>query len=174
MPYHLPLPAAYRNEQGDYKLSDDGRFFSKLDFKHRPKQFRTLRSTVDITERQGGFDLNFLVDGPSGVLVTTELTFRRDGKLKGVAALPETVDPRGMRTGATAAEDRADSFILARGTGKFTAGADTIEFGPGTTAGAPGRMEGEDYAWINGHLRTQGQRVYLTGVTPFRYTLTIR
>jgi hypothetical protein len=35
-------------------------------------------------------------------------------------------------------------------------------------------MEGEDYAWINGHLRTQGQRVYLTGVTPFRYTLTIR
>jgi hypothetical protein len=35
-------------------------------------------------------------------------------------------------------------------------------------------MEGEDYTWINGHLRTQGQRVYLTGATPFRYTLTIR
>ncbi len=114
------------------------------------------------------------MDGPADVLVTIELTFRRDGKLEGVAALPETVDPRGARAGPTAAEERAESFILARGTGKFTAGADTIEFGPGTSAGAPGRMEGEDYTWINGHLRTQGQRVYLTGATPFRYTLTIR
>ena len=174
VPYHLPLPAAYRNAQGDYKLSDDGRYFSKLDFEHRPKQFRTLRSTVAIAERHAGFDLEFAVDGPAGVLVTVELTFRRDGKLEGVAALPETIDPRGTRAGATAAEERAESFILARGMGKFTAGADTIEFGPGTSAGAPGRMEGEDYTWINGHLRTQGQRVYLTGATPFRYTLTIR
>jgi len=174
VPYHLPLPAAYRNEQGDYKLSDDGRYFSKLDFEHRPKQFRTLRSTVEITERHGGFDLEFAVDGQAGVLVTIELTFRRDGKLEGVGALPETVEPRSARPGATADEDRADSFILARGMGKFTAGTDTIEFGPGTSAGAPGRMEGEDYTWINGHLRTQGQRVYLTGVTPFRYTLTLR
>jgi len=174
VPYHLPLPAAYRNEQGDYKLSDDGRYFSKLDFEHRPKQFRTLRSTVDIAEGDGGFDLAFLVDGPAGVRVTIELTFRREGKLEGVAALPESGDARGARVGGTAAEDRADSYILAGGTGKFSAGSDTIEFGPGASSGAPARMEGEDYTWINGHLRTQGQRVYLTGVTPFRYTLTIR
>ena len=174
VPYHLPLPAAYRNKQGDYKLSDDGRYFSKLDFEHRPKQFRTLRSTVEVVERHGGYDLEFAVDGPVGVLVTVELTFRRNGKLEGVAALPESGDPRNNRSGAIASEDRADSSSLTHGTGKFTAGADTIEFGPGTSAGAPGRMEGEDYTWINGHLRTQGQRVYLTGVTPFRYTLTLR
>lgn len=174
VPYHLPLPAAYRQAHGDYKLSDDGRYFSKLDFEHRPKQYRTLQSTVAIVERAPGFDLEFAVDGPQGVLVTIELTFRRDGKLENVAALPETVESRGARTGAAPAEDRADSFSLAQGIGKFTAGTDTIEFGPGTSAGAPGRMEGEDYTWVNGHLRTQGKRVYLTGVTPFRYTLTIR
>jgi hypothetical protein len=35
-------------------------------------------------------------------------------------------------------------------------------------------MSGERYSWLNGQLRNEGVRVYLTGVTPFRHTLTIR
>src|SRR4029453_15188796 len=47
VPYHLPLPKEFRRPDGDYKLGPDmgtegilGRFFSTLDFAHRPKQFR--------------------------------------------------------------------------------------------------------------------------------------
>ena len=70
--------------------------------------------------------------------------------------------------------DRSDSFVLREGMGRFTVGQDTIEFGPGVMARMPGRMEGEAYTWLNGNLRVEGYRVYLTGITPFQHTLTIR
>ena len=173
VPYHLPLPAEFRNAWGDYKLSDDGRYFSKLDFEHRPKQFRTLTSKVDVKERDGGFELAFDVDGLPGVPVTIELAFRKDGTLSGTEPLAATPGGRGGRGGG-AAEDRGDSFVLKSGMGKFTSGADTIEFGPGVAARPPGRREGEDYTWVNGSQRADGYRVYLTGVTPFHHTLTVR
>jgi hypothetical protein len=35
-------------------------------------------------------------------------------------------------------------------------------------------MEGEAYTWMNSSLRAEGQRVYLTGVAPFRHELVFR
>jgi hypothetical protein len=155
VPYYQPLPAEFRKPDGDYALSADNRYFSKLDFDHRPKQVRTLTSNVTVTEHDGAFDLEFSVDGVPNVPVTIELAFRVDGMLSGVKPL-------------------GDALVLEKGFGRFTAGADTIEFGPGSFAHAPGRMEGEDYTWVNGSLRAEGQRVFLTGVTPLHQRLTIR
>ena len=174
VPYHLPLPAEFRRPDGNYTLSADGRYFSKLDFAHRPKEYVTLKSTVTITEHDGAFELDFNVDGPAKVPVTIELAFRKDGRLSGVAPLatrPVNADAsRGRGTGS----DRADGFALESGIGRFTCGADTIEFGPGLLARPPGRMEGEAYTWVNGSLRSDTSRVYLTGVTPLRHRLTIK
>jgi hypothetical protein len=151
-----------------------------LDFAHRPKDFLTLVTTVVMEEKEGGFALEFTVDGYAGVPVTIELAFRQDGTLEGVA--PFAAGPsaggsgagRGNRGGSRTTDDRSDAFVLREGWGKFTAGEDRIEFGPGILARSPGRMEGEAYSWVNGSQRAEGKRVYLTGVTPFRHTLMFR
>jgi hypothetical protein len=55
-------------------------------------------------------------------------------------------------------------------------GSDTITFGPGNGSGLrqPIAMDpGEKYAYLGGNLTPQGQRVYITGEVPFRYTLRI-
>jgi hypothetical protein len=60
----------------------------------------------------------------------------------------------------------ADAFLLRAGTGRYTHGGDTIEFGPG-------RVE-HTYTQVRGALpKWDGQSVYLTGQTPFKATLDI-
>ena len=187
VPYHQPLPAQHRKPNGEYKLSADmategvlARFFSKMDFANRPKQFRTLKSEVAVTESNGVFTLDFAVDGPPNVAVTIELGFRSGGTFTGVepvaSASTATTGAGGRGRGARggAATEGDNTYVLKTGTGTYTVGNDKIEFGPGQIARAPGRMEGETYSWINGSLRAEGERVYLTGVTPLRYKLTFR
>jgi hypothetical protein len=185
VPYHLPLPKKHRNPDGDYKLGPDmgtegilGRFFSKLDFANRPKQFRTLKSEVAVTEKNGAFELAFTVDGQPNVPVTIELGFRTGGKFTGTEPMSAAGGGGGGRgrggRGGGSAPDAENASVLKQGMGTYTVGNDTIDFGPGQLARPPGRMEGETYGWINGSLRAEGDRVYLTGITPFRYTLTIK
>lgn len=38
--YHLPLPRRYRRGDGDYVFAHEGRFYSKMDFPHRPRAAR--------------------------------------------------------------------------------------------------------------------------------------
>ena len=54
---------------------------------------------------------------------------------------------------------------------------DTITFGPGNGSGLkqPIAMDpGEKYTYLGGSLVPAGQRVYITGEVPFRYTLSLR
>jgi hypothetical protein len=37
-----------------------------------------------------------------------------------------------------------------------------------------GCMEGEQFSVYNGELRTDGLRVYMTGVTPFKHTIKLK
>jgi len=171
VPYHLPLPPEHRNPKGDYALSADmategvlARFFSKMDFAHRPKQFRTLRSDVTVTEQDGAFTLDFNVDGPPNVAVTIELGFRSGGTFTGVAPIASVGSGggRGGRggggRGGGIAPEADNAHVLKEGTGTYTVGSDKIEFGPGQIARPPGRMEGETYGWIGGNLRAEGDR----------------
>lgn len=178
--YYQPLPAEHLRADGDYALTADGRFFSKMDFPHRPRQVRTLETEIQAAEKEGGWELTLNVTGQPGVPVTLELAFTGEGQLEQVTPLADLPAPRPASWlrrgggGGRAASDTAGAFVLKEGTGRFTLGADTIEFGPGRFTQPPGRMEGEDYTWVNGSLRAEGQRVYLTGVTPFRHVLRLR
>ena len=90
VPYHLPLPQRYRRRDGDYALGSEGRFYSKMDFPHRPKAYKVLDTTITIRQiGDAAFDLQFVVDGPHTSL-TIELCFRTGGSLTGV--VPATGD----------------------------------------------------------------------------------
>lgn len=105
------------------------------------------------------FDLAFVVDGPATSL-TIELCFRSGGALTGV--VPGTGE---------------GNFQLVDGKGSYTVGGDTITFGPGNGSGLrqPVAMDpGEKYTYLGGSLVPAGQRVYITGEVPFRYTLRLR
>ena len=156
--YYQPLPAERRNARGDYALTDDGRFYSKMDFPSRPRDEKHLATRVTVREladAPGAFELDFAIDETPGIAVTIELCFRAGGTLTGVE--PHATEPA--------------TFFAKTGTARYAVGADTIEFGPGNFGSARIAMAGEDYSWRNGQLRAEGVRVYITGVTPFRHRL---
>ena len=156
--YYQPLPADRRNTHGDYALTDDGRFYSKMDFPARPRDEKRLATRItvhELVETPGAFELDFAIDETPGIAVTIELCFRPGGTFTGVE--PHVTEP--------------GTFFAKTGTARYTVGADTIEFGPGNFGSTRIAMAGEDYTWRNGQLRAEGVRVYITGVTPFRHRL---
>jgi hypothetical protein len=160
VPYYQPLPVEYRNARGDYELSQsiDGRFWNKMSFEKRPvSNVKTLETTVTLREINGSAEVNFEVMGQEDVMVTIELCFREGGELSGV----------------TLSDTQTDIHFLEQGMGQYRYGKDTIHFGPGTMAHKyTNRLEGERYSTHHGTLRTEGQRVYLTGMTPFVHKIT--
>lgn len=156
VPYHLPLPRRYRRADGDYAMTPDGRFYAKMDFPHRPKHYRTLRTEVIVTEVANGFDLAIEL-GESEVPFAIELCFRPGGELSGV----EQLDANG-------------NYQLTSGTGAYVVGKDRIEFGPGNGATRVTMDPGERYTYLGGSLTPAGLRVYITGRSPLTYTLKLR
>jgi hypothetical protein len=164
VPYYQPLAPHLRRADGDYPLTPDGRFFSKMAFDQRPRDERVLETQVTVKPVGEGFELDLEVDGLTGVSVTVELAFRGDGTLVGVERAER--DPQG--------DQPSQACLLGEGWGSFRVGDDVIEFGPGVNEGPPERMWDGHIAWTGGRIVAVGQRVYLTGVTPFRHRLTFR
>ncbi|MFD3402777.1 hypothetical protein ACFWUU_18975 [Kribbella sp. NPDC058693] len=156
VPYHLPLPKRYRRADGRYALTPDGRFYASMDFGHRPKHYRTLRTEIAVTEVSDGFDLTFDFAGDE-TAYALELCFRPGGTLAGVDTL-----------------DASGNYQLVSGTGSYTVGADRIEFGPGNGAARVAMDPGERYTYLGGSLTPDGLRVYLTGRIPGRQVLKLR
>lgn len=160
--FHQPLPPQRRRADGDYPLSNDGRFWSAMDFAHRPKEWRTLRTEVLVRQVSGdAWQLDFDVS-QSAVPLALELCFRRGGSLTG--------------DGLTPVAGQADTYQLVSGEAAYTVGDDRIVFGPGNGAGGkqpPVVDAGERYSWMNGSLTPDGIRVLITGRSPLRYRLTI-
>jgi hypothetical protein len=91
--------------------------------------------------------------------VTIELCFREGGNLEAVQKV----------------DDHEDDFILEKGIGKYIVENDGIEFGPGRMEhNKISDLDGEKYTVHFGTLRTSGKHVYLTGITPFKHTLTLK
>jgi len=171
VPYHLPLPKEYRKADGQYKLTPDGRFYSKMDFPNRPKDYKTIVNTVFIREKDGAFTLDFDISGYEGVPVTIELCFRRGGQLHGVMLTSD--DNNTGWTGRPIKED-PESYRMDENWGSYTVDDNKIEFGPGIYEHNRLGMEGEQFSVYNGELKADGLRVYLTGTTPFKHTLKIK
>ncbi|WP_458086332.1 hypothetical protein [Streptomyces malaysiensis] len=158
--FHLPLPPRHRRPDGRYPLTDDGRFWSAMDFPHRPKEWRTLRTEVRIAAADGGWNVDVEI-GESEVPLALELCFRTGGTL----------------TGADPVSGQQDTYQLVKGYGTYTVGDDVITFGPGNGSGPrqPAVVDsGERYSWLGGELTPAGQRVLITGRSPLRYRLTLR
>lgn len=157
VPYYQPLPKKLRKASGDYQLSEsiDGRFWNKMDFKHRPvSNVKTLETNIFFVENNGKNEITFLVTGQANVQVTIELCFNEGGKLSSVSDADN------------------GNYFLEKGFGKYQCEGDTIQFGPGAVAGKViSSLEGERYSTHFGSLRTEGIHVYLTGITPFKHTL---
>lgn len=148
VPYHLPLPPAHRRAGGQYELTPDGRFYAAMDFGDRPKQYRSLRTAIRVTEVPDGFELVFGFEGDE-TAYAIELCFRPGGVLSGVEQL-----------------EAAGNYQLVSGTGSYTVGDDRIEFGPGNGPTRVAMDPGEPYIYLAGNLTPDGVRVYLTGRTP--------
>lgn len=161
--FHQPLPRRHRRKDGLYPLTDDGRFWSAMDFPHRPKEYRALRTEILVRETDGGgWDLSFDV-ADSAVPLALELCFRRGGELSG-----EGLEP---------VAGAKDTYQLVSGEATYAVGDDRITFGPGNGKGGkqpPVVEPGERYTWMNGSLTPDGIRVLITGRSPLTYRMTLR
>ncbi|MGW3418248.1 hypothetical protein [Streptomyces phaeochromogenes] len=159
--YHQPLPPGHRRQDGGYPLTDDGRFWSAMDFPNREREYRTLRTEILLREASGGgWDLSFAQTG-SDVPFALELCFRPGGELTG-DGLERVAD---------------DTYQLVHGEATYIVGEDRIVFGPGNGKGGrqPAVVDpGERYAWLGGSLTPDGIRVLITGRTPTPYHLALR
>lgn len=149
--YHQPLPASARQPDGCYPLADEGRFSAAMSFGARSVDTVVLSTTVDVAVTPDAVVLDVVTEGAE-VPWSLQLTFRTGGTLTGV----ETDAVTGER-------------VLAEGTGSYRVGADVVTFGPGNGAG-PGQpacyAPGQDYAFLGGTDRPQGEHVHVTGRAP--------
>lgn len=171
--YYQPMSEPNRNPKGDYQLSPsmDGRFWSKLEFSKRKADTKTLNTEIAIEKSaEGGYNLDINVSGNPGVFVTLDFCFRNGGKLEGAVPAPPG---RGYDEGKSTDSDNdyffKDPYV------KYTYGHDEILVGPGRKEHEYIRgLEGEMYRYVNGSNKGEGLHVYITGVTPFKHTITIR
>ena len=122
--------------------------WSRLRGTRRRTEICRLVYEATIFETPEGLDLGIAAHGTENVPLAIEINLRANGKTTGVTPVPG-VD---------------EVFLLKDGFAQFQAGEDVIRFGPG-------RCE-HSYTQVRGaHSKLPGPSVYLTGFTPFQYTL---
>ena len=118
----------------------------------------SLRTVVTLAVEPERVVLDLETDG-ADVPWSLQLTFRDGGTVTGVST--------DAATGET---------VLVAGTGTHRAGGSTITFGPGggTGHGQPAfYAPGQDYAFLGGTDRPEGQHVHVTGRAPGRTRLVL-
>ena len=149
-PYFQPLTKDQIASGEHTKMAPNGTLATNSKALRARSEVQTLTAVVEVNESAGKFSLAFSIRGTEHVPVAIELGFRHGGTLQGVEPVA----------------DIKDAFFLRAGTGRYTLGADTIEFGPGLVE--------HTYTQVRGALpKWDGQSVYLTGATPFDFTLKI-
>lgn len=149
-PYFQPLSADQIADGEHVRMAPNGTLAADSKSKRARSNIQNLDSLVEVTEANGKFTLAISITGTDGVPVAVELGFRHGGTLQGVEPAP------GVK----------DAWLLRRGMGRYVNDGDTIEFGPGHVENTYTQLRGALPKW-------DGQSVYLTGLTPFRTTLTI-
>jgi hypothetical protein len=111
------------------------------------KHYNTM---VRVIRKNDGFLLKISATGTERVPIALELGFRGGGKLSGVQPVP------GIK----------DAWFLAEGYGEYKMGGQRIRFGPGQHA--------HRWTQLRGALpKLDLHSVYITGYSPFEYTLEI-
>lgn len=155
--YYQPLPEAYRRADGDYELTDDGRFSASMDFPHRPAEVVPLETEVRVEVDEGEVRLSITAN-PGRVRQVLELAFREGGGLEGV---------RPLASGGF--EPVGGGFAYRVGEHRIAVSVDDR----GPQAGL-GYHPGEDYTHLSGTDAAQGLRVYVPLPLTGRCALVIR
>jgi hypothetical protein len=115
----------------------------------RHSEICRLEQSAEISEAPAGFRVRVRAEGTPGVPVAIEIGLRGGGMLQGVRALRAS----------------PSTWVLPGGTGAvYRAGSNQIRFGPGAAA--------HEYVQVRGaEPPLPGERVYITGYTPFDRTL---
>lgn len=141
-PYYQPFPAD--------KIPGDG-VWENMPRTERPlSEVQHFKTQVNVSEIDGGFELEIDIEGTDRVPLTVELIFRPGGKMKNV----------------TAHQDVSDVYFLEDGFGRYESDGEVIEFGPAH----------HEHKWIDirgGLPRMDAPTVYLTGFTPFKKKIRI-
>ncbi len=142
-PYYQPLSSDLRRADGAW-TGVAGRATSEV---------QTLTSEVSIRESpaRGVFQLEISIIGTERVPVALEFAWRKGGEFSGVVPVPGV----------------PDAYFLRDGFAQYTAGGQTVRFGPGRHEHGWTQLRGAD-------PKSPGLCVYLTGFTPFRTTLEIQ
>ncbi|MFB7251124.1 hypothetical protein [Microbacterium sp. NPDC056234] len=155
--YYQPMDPVRRNASGEYALTDDGRFFGSMSFADRAADAVALRTDVDVVATDDGASVAIAFDGPECTWAL-ELSFR-GGAFEGVD----------LQSDGTA--------LLTAGAGSYRCGDSRIVFEADADYRADGvgrYRPGEDYTFLGATDAATGDRVYLTGRSPGRVTLTLR
>jgi hypothetical protein len=124
---------------------------SKMPRTVRPKsEVQNLNYQVGISEHAEGINIELNIQGTEGVPVTLELIFRPGGKLNGVNAVA----------------GKLNSNLFAEKEGSYSVGEDSIKFSPGIALHKGINLRGALPS-------VEAPTVYLTGITPFKHTLTL-
>ncbi len=149
-PYYQPLTQAQIADGEHTRMAPNGTLANDSRARRARSEIQVLEAVVTVTEDAGRFAFAIAIRGTDFVPVAIELVFRQGGKLEGVEPLV----------------DVKDGYLLRGEKGRYVFGGDAIAFGPG-------RAE-HTYTQLRGALpKGDGQSVYLTGVTPFEFTLSI-
>lgn len=149
-PYFQPLSSTQIAGGEHVRMAPNGTLAVGGRAAREQSNIRHLTSRAVVAEDGGRFRLALDITGTAGVPVAVELAFRHGGRLEGVEPV----------AGVT------DAHLLKSGSGRYTAGDDTITFGPGQAEHTWTQLRGALPKW-------DGQSVYLTGFTPFRLNLEI-
>ncbi|MEP7364743.1 MAG: hypothetical protein ABI972_15920, partial [Acidobacteriota bacterium] len=140
-PYYQPLQPPEHVGTEDWEESRKRRRRTEMNY---------LTYRVTATETAKGFSLKFEAEGPKDLPVMIELALRPGGKLDGAVKHPR-ID---------------DCYLLPSGHATYTAGSNTVTFGPGLAL----------HEAINGRgidAKLPGPTVFLTGFAPFSHVLEI-
>ncbi len=134
-PYYQPLAPA---------VAVDYKNWSAMRDRRRKTQICKLSQSATVTEKAGGFDLRIQAQGTPGVPLAVEINLREGGELSGCRPAPHV----------------EGGWILENGYGRYTAGGQSVRFGPGAAPHLLTQLRGAE-------PKLPGVSVYLTGYTPF-------
>ncbi len=139
-PYYQPIARNEIDPAGDWEKMPQS--------KRKQTEIQQYEAKVIIRETSSGMEAQIEITGTDNVPVSLELIFRPGGTLAGVTKHPT----------------RANAHLLSGESGSYTAGKDTITFGPGKAL--------HKGVVLRGALPPMDSpTVYLTGFTPFRHTI---
>ena len=138
--YYQPYPKDQIPADGD---------IAKMPRINRPKSnIQYLETKIVIAEINNGISVDIEMTGTEGVPVSMELIFRKGGNFTGVQAHPT----------------KTDAWLFSESAGSYTAGNNTIQFGPG-------KLEHKGVQLRGALPAMDAPTVYLTGFTPFKHTI---